>query len=99
MLYLFLGREEFLKKQTLDRLKAKVCPGVSPAFNYEEFSAGEDNLSKIMDCARTAPFMAKFRMLVVKDADRFSPEEKEALVSFAGNLPSSVVMVFMAAAV
>jgi DNA polymerase III delta subunit len=96
MLYLFLGQEGFLKKQSLDRLKAKVCPGVSVALNYEEFSAGEDDLNRITDCARTAPFMARYRMLVVKDADRFSREEKDALVSFLDSLPSNVVMVLAA---
>lgn len=96
MIYLFLGQEEFLKKEALDKLKFKVSGADSSGLNYEEFRAGEDDLSKIIDCARTAPFMTKFRLLAVKEVGRFNPQEKEKLSLFMQNAPASVVLVLLA---
>lgn len=96
MIYLFLGQEDFLKKEALDKLKSKVSGADSSGLNYEEFQAGEDDLDKIVDCARTAPFMAKFRLLAVKEANRFNTQEKEKLSLFMPNAPASVVLVLLA---
>ena len=95
MVYLFLGEEGFLRKQALDKLKFKLWGGVMSSLNYDEFYTGEDDLNKIIDCAKTPPFMAKFRMVVIKEINRFNSDEKEILAFFIANKPSDIVMVLM----
>lgn len=92
MVYLFLGQEQFLKNQALYKLKLKVCPDASSNMNYEEFQSGEDDLRLLIDNAKTAPFMSKYRLFIIKDVDRFKPEEKEALVSFIESKPQSAFL-------
>lgn len=93
MLYLFLGEEQFLKRQELERLKVEEF-GRSPSnLNFEEFQAGEDDLNKIIDYAKTAPFMAKRRLAVINEVNRLNSQEKEQLSSFILNKPASAIVV------
>jgi len=96
MVYIYLGQEQFLKRHALEELRIKVCGKDPSNLNYEEFQAGEDDLNKIIDCVKTAPFMARFRLIVVKDINRFDQGQKEAIAAFIKDLPSNAVLVLTA---
>lgn len=96
MVYLFLGQEQFLKRQMLQKLKSKVLGQSASGLNYDEFQAGEAELNRIIDSAKTAPFMSKFRLLVITDVNRLNLQEKEALSLFAANKPPTAVLALTA---
>jgi len=96
MVYLFLGQEQFLKNQTLYKLKVKACGEAVSNINYEEFCSGEASIKEMIDSAKTAPFMSKYRLFVIKDINKLSKEEKEALVLFIETKPQSTVLALIA---
>jgi DNA polymerase-3 subunit delta len=96
MVYLFLGQEQFLKNQTLYKLKVKACGEASSNINYEEFYSGEASLNEMIDSAKTAPFMSKYRLFVLKDINKLDNEDKDALVSFIESKPQSTVLALTA---
>jgi|GEM_PF-1388564 len=96
MVYLFLGQEYLLKKQAIERLKSKISCGDSSGLNYDEFKAQEDDFGKIMECVKTSPFMSNTRLVIVNDADKFTPEEKQAIISFIENKPASIIIALIA---
>ena len=96
MVYLFLGQEYFLKKQAMERLKSKISGTDLSGLNCDEFKAQEDDLGKIMECAKTSPFMSKSRLVIINDADKFTPEEKQIVISFIENKPACVVVALIA---
>jgi len=96
MTYLFLGKELFLKKQDLGRLKSSVLRDDRSGLNYDEFQAGEDDINKAIDCAKTVPFMAKSRLIIINEANRLNPQEKEALALLIESNPQAVNIALMA---
>jgi len=97
MTYLFLGQEQFLKNQTLCRLKLEACGTAVSNMNYEEFQSGEDGFNELIDNAKTAPFMGKYRLFVLKDVNKLNSQEKGLLVSFMQEKPKSTVLALTAA--
>lgn len=95
MVYLFLGSEKTLKRDALLKLKAQICPEEA-RLNYEEFSAEETDMRKLIEDARTVPLAAKQRLFVINDIDRLSEPDKELLVVFMKNKPESTVLALTA---
>lgn len=99
MIYLFLGNEQFLKSRALALLKAKACAGASSYLNYREFSveeAGQDDFKNLLDDARTAPFMSKHRLFVIRGVNDLSEAQKDELGLFMENKPKSTVLALVA---
>ncbi len=97
MVYLLLGEEDFLKREFLAKLKADILGAAYFGLNYDEFdSQDEDGANKIIDCARTAPFMAKSRLVVIRQADELGSREKEDIALFIKNKPKSTTLALVA---
>lgn len=93
-LYFIYGNDEFLKNQSLAKIKEIALKGVMPDFNFDLFHAGEADISRIMSVLSTLPVMAKRRLVILKDADKLKSQEQEALVSYF-NDPSPTTTLLM----
>jgi len=81
--YLLLGEEEYQKKEIISRIKQITFPtSESMEFNYDVFYGDEANVGDIIDVANSYPMMHEFRMVVVKEVDVLSVEEKNILASY-----------------
>lgn len=92
-LYLLAGKEAFLKREFIQDLRQSLFPKDPSNLNYQEFHAGKDPLSSVLDFAGTAPFLSEARLAILWDADDLSDEEKEALLVYAGRPASAGVLV------
>jgi DNA polymerase-3 subunit delta len=67
--YFFSGPETGLKKAAVDAIIALV-PEPVRAFNVQVFHAFEDEMADVLTAARTLPFMAARRVVVLRDIEK-----------------------------
>ena len=96
-LYLLVGKDRFLKRETLDGLRIKFFPkGSDAASNFYEIKAGKTPLNELFDFLRTSPFLAEKRLAVLWEVESLSEEEQEDLLTKAEGLPATAVLVSVA---
>ena len=77
--YLVVGDERYLAEQVIAVLSRQALAGGLPDFNETKLTAGEADLSKVIGAARTAPMMAKRRVVLVRAVERWdtrAPDEE-----------------------
>lgn len=97
-LYLFLGSEEYLIEDTLNQaIKILVDPS-SKDFNFNIYHAEGSSPAEILDTARTLPFMAKHRVIVVKrvDAAKQAFMENQQLLNYLESPYKETCIIFTA---
>ena len=67
--YFFAGPEAGLMKEALDAIAALV-PEATRAFNVQVFHAFEADFAEVMTAARTMPFLASRRVVVLRDVEK-----------------------------
>lgn len=83
--YLFEGKENYLKEEALGKLKEKIILPQYINFNYEIFSGKDSSSTEIMESLWTLPFNGKYRLIVVKEADKLKEKDKEFLRKYLDN--------------
>lgn len=95
-LYLLYGEEAYLKRQYLMRIKAAIVSD-DDSMNYAYYEGGDIDVDKVTDLARTLPFFAEKRLIVMEDTGFFkgaATEKLERLASCVKTLPKSTVIAF-----
>ncbi len=87
------GEESFLVDRELRQIE-EACKVQGPEdLNREAFDAAETAPSRVTSSARTMPFMGERRLIIVKNADKWSVDQWETLTDYAENPnPSSCVV-------
>lgn len=70
--YLVYGRETHLKGRLVAALKQKLTPGELATLNQSAVDLSVEPLERALDLARTLPFLAEHRLVLVKDAGFFA---------------------------
>ena len=94
--YIFLGEEDFLKEEALEKLKSAFLDSQSKDLNYSVFYGREKdfNFKEMMDNLNTLPFLSKKRLVVLKDADSVAASFKKSILSYLEKpRPSSVFVI------
>ena len=76
-LYLFTSSENFLKKNIEESLKEHLVSKQMRDFNYDLFYAEDASLDKVLDSLSTKPLLSEKRLVILKNADKFSGYEKK----------------------
>jgi DNA polymerase III subunit delta len=90
--YIFAGEELFLKRQIEELIKSRLFAESSAEFNQDIFYAEQAGLDKVLDTLRTQPFLAEKRLVILRNADKFSGHEPE-LLEFLKNYKQSNVFI------
>lgn len=90
--YLLTGNESVLRDEALRKIRAAVFGDASQAdLNEHRFEAGEDPLTAMLGQARTLPFLASARLILVYEIEELEPEEAQSLLeAFDGGFPHAV---------
>lgn len=91
--YLFEGKENYLKKEALGKLKEKIIPPQYINFNYEIFSGKDSSFTEIIESLLTLPFNNRHRLIVVKEADKLKEKDKESLRKYLDNAVNTSCLV------
>jgi DNA polymerase-3 subunit delta len=95
--YVFYGPDEFTQKETLADLKSKM--GGEPALvdlNTTTFDGRRVSLSELRHACSSFPFLSDKRLVVVEGLlHRLEGKDREALLAFLPELPSTTRLVFL----
>ncbi|MFH1854425.1 MAG: DNA polymerase III subunit delta [Candidatus Omnitrophota bacterium] len=93
--YLFLGEEDFLKEEELNKLKRKFLTESTRELNYNVFYAKEKNFNvrEMLDTLNTMPFLSKKRLVVLKDAESLLASARESTLFYLQNPRESTVFI------
>lgn len=82
--YLFLGEEDFLKEETIEKAKSKFLDSHTKDLNYSVFSAKDKNfdLKGMLEGLNTMPFLSKKRLFILKDADSLTASAKDSVLFY-----------------
>lgn len=94
--YLLVGDEQLLKEEKLSELKSETLQKGAEPVDYNIFYAKDAKAKEIIESAYTQPFMSKKRVVVVKDADKLSAQDRDALISYMASPSKSTVLVLVA---
>ena len=100
-LYVFHGKESYLLKYYLGKLKdCIVAPGLE-SFNHIVFEDRQITPEGLSEAVESLPVMAPRKLVVVHDLDVCKPgeERKEAMERILSDLPESVCLVFLYVAI
>jgi DNA polymerase-3 subunit delta len=97
--YLFSGEDDFRKKLSLEKLKAKLLAGGSSILDYELYYGKTSRAEEIINSLETASFTGNKRLIVLKEPELLPEEEKEKLTSYIQRCSkSSSVLVLLSKA-
>lgn len=93
--YLFFGPDEFMMERVLSRVREKYIPESVRDFNLEICYGGETDPSEIVNRARTIPFMARNRLIIVRRTEEFNADQLEKFLAYLDNPVSSTCLIFL----
>ena len=93
--YLFHGPGEFRMEKVLDQIKGSLIPEGVRDFNLETFYGGEAEADEIMQHARSFPFMADHRLIIVRRTEVYGPEDLERFLPYFEKPAVSSCLIFI----
>jgi DNA polymerase III subunit delta len=93
--YLFYGPGEFWMEKVLDQIKATFIPEGVKDFNLEILYGGETKPDEILERAQSFPFMADHRLIIVRRAEAFSPEDLGRFLPYFEKPAASACLIFV----
>ena len=92
--WLVTGEDPSLVTEAVARLVNELAGPAERPLVLEDFSGEELELGAVADACRTPPFLADRRVVVVRDAGRFAPEDLAPLVEYLSDpLPTTKLIV------
>lgn len=73
------GAQGLLRQRVIDQIKSNVLKSQSAQLDIDVFYASEDDARKIVDCAKTVPFLVERRIILVKNFESADKEFKNYL--------------------
>ncbi len=94
--YLLYGKEEFLKKEFIQKLRREQFSSQqNPEMGFEQFEASEQSLGAVIDFLQNASFFASQKLAVLHGVDELEAEDRQRLLVFIENLPSSSTLILV----
>ena len=93
--YLFEGKEGYLKREALKKLRNKLISPQYIDFNYEVFSGVVASGKQVIESAYLIPFKDKWRLVVVTQIDKLKTAEQKIIISYLNNPVNSTCLVGM----
>lgn len=81
--YAVFGDEPFLRRESVDAILRVALDGDSDGMAAAHFDGEKANLASVLDEARTLPFLAPRRVVVVDNADPFVTKSRRELEAYA----------------
>jgi DNA polymerase-3 subunit delta len=93
--YLFYGPGEFRMEKVLDQIKATLIPEGMRELNLEILYGGETEPEKVLAHARSLPFLAERRLIIVRRTEAFPAERLAGFLPYFENPCVSTCLVFV----
>ncbi|MFZ5587224.1 MAG: DNA polymerase III subunit delta [Thermodesulfobacteriota bacterium] len=96
-LYGIFGEEDFLVSQAVEAFIAGPAFLQNPSLNVERFHAAETPPGRILESARTMPFLGSRRLVVVQDVAAYKAERLGEFLPYLADPPPFTTLLFTAA--
>ncbi len=96
--YLFYGKEAYLKKSYEKAFQKAVLDGGDEMMNYSLFDDRKLNAASVIDAADTLPFLSDKRLVIARDTGFFQAgrkEEAERMAAYLPQIPESTCLIFV----
>ena len=97
--YCLYGEERLLIEKALSALETRVMEPSLREFNFSVLHGGESKPGPVMEAAATLPAFSEWRMVIVKEADRFSAPQLKEFLSYLESPSETTLLVFTASKV
>ncbi|MBW2352152.1 MAG: DNA polymerase III subunit delta [Deltaproteobacteria bacterium] len=96
MVYLFYGPDDFQIERVLGLIRETLIPESAMDFNLQTFYGDKStNPADIIDSARSFPFMASNRLIIVRRTEEISASALEAFLPYLDNPVESTCLIFI----
>jgi len=95
--YLLYGESEFLLERVLTQIREQFIPENARDFNSQIFY-GDDtqfNPGEVLDAARSFPFMAQNRLIIVRRTDKIAAQSLESFLTYLDEPMESTCLIFI----
>ncbi len=94
--YLLYGREEFLKREFIQQLRASLFTNPQDLdMGFRRFEAPDDSAHALIDFAGSVSFFSTRKLAVFWGIDELEEQDKELLLNYAKQVPSNTFLVFV----
>lgn len=93
--YLFYGQGEFRLEKVLDRIRNVFIPESARDFNLEILYGDEADPADIMNRARSLPFMAQNRLMIIRRTERFGSDQLKRFLPYLEEPVESTCLIFV----
>lgn len=94
--YLFYGQSQLLREKVLTAFRDTFLAPEARDFNLHRFYADETDPGAILDTARSLPFLAQARLVIVRRTDGFSAAQLEGFLPYLENPAETTCLIFVA---
>ncbi len=96
-MYLLAGDEDFLKEEWLRKTRHSLFNNDDDSVDFSVFYATDADITQVVATARTGPFLAKKRLLVIRNAqDLKSAPQQGAILAYLKNPSLSTILIIEA---
>lgn len=81
-LYGLFGEEDFLVAQALEDFLASPAFSQNPSLNVERFHAQDTPPTRVLESARTLPFLGSRRLVILQEVEAYKAEQLNALMPY-----------------
>ena len=92
-LYGVFGEEDFLVHQTLELFQASPAFATNPTLNVERFHAGDSAPARVLESARTLPFLGSRRLVLLLEADQYKADQLSEFLPYIETPVASTCLV------
>ena len=93
--YLFYGSGEFRLEKVLDKIREDFIPESAKELNLEILYGGEADPGDITNRARSFPFMARNRLIIVRRTENFKADDLEIFLPYLEDPAESTCLIFI----
>ena len=80
--YLFYGKENYLKEDILKKFKKRLIDPAYRELNYKAFYGEKLSVNEVINDLETLPLMSKHKLVVIKEAEKISKNDEAKLVDY-----------------
>ena len=88
-IYLFYGKENYLKENIIKKMTYKLIDPSCKSLNFKTFYGETVLINEMVNEIETLPFISKYKLIILKEAERMNKIKKEQLINYLNQLNST----------
>src|SRR3989338_1823550 len=91
--FLFIGDDNYSKEEAVKTLSSSLKAADSNELDYKVFYGGKIDVMEALEHVKTVPFLSEKRLIVIKEFEKLSREDKDRISEYIKNPSKSTCLV------